>query len=168
VSSLNSTVYAIIASASDRCMMCGSTSCSCVFQFAFGHVTLIFFLCWFMWPFIIASDLSRYCLPWCAARLGHVVKLPASIAFMNVEVTDENADACRYCVESYIFENLYTLLFISPCCFLYCCAIALILVLFSGMVHNPISLPRCPCINTLPSILMSPSITLASPSSKRT
>jgi hypothetical protein len=49
-------------------MMCGSASgsyvspVSFVFDFSFGLVLLAFFLCWFMWPFIVTSAFFRYCL----------------------------------------------------------------------------------------------------------
>jgi hypothetical protein len=128
--------------------MCGSTSSLYVLSpffdvvFYFGFMILIVFLCWFMWPFIVASNFSRYCLTLCAVRLGRVVKFPASMALVKVDFTGENADACKYCVASYTLDILYKLLLISSCCFMYSCAIILIHVLFNGTVHNPVSLSR--------------------------
>jgi hypothetical protein len=128
--------------------MCGLTSSSSVLSpffdvvFSFGFMLLTFFLCWFMWPFIIATDFSRYCLTWCAVRLGHVVKFPASMDLTKVDFTGENADAFKYCVASYTLDISHTLLLISSCFFLCYCVIILIRVLFNVTVHNPFSLSR--------------------------
>jgi hypothetical protein len=116
-------------------MMCSSTSGSfvspsfCGVNFSFGFVLLALFLCWFMWPFIVTSDFSRYCLTWCAIRLDHVVKLPASVDLIKLDLTGEPDDTCNYCVASYTFETSYTSLLISSCLFLYSCVIILIRVL---------------------------------------
>jgi hypothetical protein len=94
-----------------------------------------------------------------------VVKLPAWIALMNVDLTGENAATCKYCVASCTFEISYTLLLISFCRFMYWCVIVIIRVLSNGTIHNHVLLSRCPCITMLPFIFISPSITLALPSS---
>jgi hypothetical protein len=97
-----------------------------------------------------------------------VVKLPASIALMNVDFTGEKAAACKYCVVSCTFEVSYMLLPISFCRYMYFCIMALIRVLSNGTVNGPVSMYHCPCMTMLPLMLMVPSNTLASPSSNNT
>ena len=77
-----------------------------------SEVTLVdyrFLRSWSKWAFAVANVVCSSVFKLILLIPGHVIKSPLSIAFWNVDITGELAQACKYCASSnlYFFYVLY-------------------------------------------------------------